>query len=898
MTFHGFCEWVLQHKSDIFGDEFFGFRLADDLEKMQCLRQCIDQGNWKHLRPFGAPYLYEYEIRAHISDLKREAFTPKSFKALLPDQEAQDLENPKNFYQKKTAYGEVGDMKKGVQEKIKTQYEKCEEMADIWTRFEEAKHALKIYDFDDQIAWVLNKLQTSSLLKSELQEQFQFILVDEYQDTNQAQNEILWNLTDFFEDPNLFVVGDGDQAIYRFQGASIANMKSFLERFPTTTQITLSQNYRSAPFVLASAYALVAHNQDRLDPDISLSAEGKHKDMKGVLKQGIFCARSSEIVFIADQINTLIEAKTKPSEIAILVRENKEVREIADYLSKFKIPVSTQISDNIFQCPEVLWFLDILALRQDFQKPDLLYRIMQAPFSDIPASLLLEIQVTSRTEKKSLFEVITEYKERHTTLDKFWNLLTENQKNYFHLPPSLWAEKVFHHSGMAQFYTQNASREGLLVLQKIKKFFEWIKLQEDKGSTFSEILERVELHKSLGVPLFPDPLPQDNQSVKIMTAHKSKGLEFEVVFLPGMNDKTWGNKRKIQKIKLPSLVQKKNTEDENQEERRLCFVALTRAKSQIYMTQASQDFSGREKAPALFWHEVPPSQIQAMSTGSIESRAHQLLPTYFQAPQAPLLTLEESEILKSLAQNFVWSATSLQNYLDCPRKFLYLNLIKIPTPSLKIMGYGSAIHKALEQFITEYKKTKKQNPDQALKYFKLSLQKQNLNTLEFNQALEHGNSMLQNYLKSQLPDLDITKNWELEAGFRTNIEGIDIYGKIDKIELSEDGKTGTLVDYKSGKPKNIVHGDRFWRQLVFYDLLVKNTKGLKWQAQNLVLEFLTPDAQGNFVKKDLQITQEDRDQVLQELKSAHKAVLNLEFPNKENPEKDTEIDYWQNFGTP
>ncbi len=890
-TFHGFCDSVLQEYPQFFPTEVGEFSLADDLERALIYRAIIDAKTWQYLKPFNDKYYYQRAFLSAVSQLKRENFTPDSLRMAIPAEKERRLQDPDNFYKRDSKYGKKGDLKAGIADKIDKVIGKMTELADLWEAFETAKRQQKKYDFDDQIYWVLQSIKNHPELKSELQERFQFILVDEYQDTNNSQNQILWELSDYFDDPNLFAVGDDDQAIYRFQGASLKNILDFETRFPKTQRVTLSENYRSAQSILDASYHSVGKNLERLDNSKSLQASGDNKAVTGQIHQAEFLSRSSELIWLSQQIKTCLKNGTKPQDIAILVRENREAREITRYLEQFGVRVSNRALDNLFEDPLVLNFVELLHVWLEPGLDHAFYQVLHAPHWKLDPEVLLDIHLQARNRKSSIAEQLKDNSD--PALQKIWKLISTSRKDYAGAAPLVVAEKLFHHTGLANWINRPGNSEQMSQLQKFKKLFAW--LDHHQNFSLPEVLDRITLHQELEVPVFPDPLPSDLQAVQVMTTHRAKGLEFEIVFIPGLLDRVWGNKRRRQLIPLPQITEQSH--DPNEDERRLFFVALTRAKQQIFCSYAQQDLSGRERLPAEFWHEVPESLVTTIDTDQAEAEAQALLPVFFQTPDTPVFTGNEQTILRKLVANFVWSASSLQNYLDCPRKFLYLNLLKVPTPSKSIFGYGSAMHEALEKFLQQYRMTGKGEVARLLEHFDQALKSQNLTTLERQEALAHGQEILANYHSQVLQaQLEGSQHWLFEADFRTELQDIPVYGRVDKVELSEDKAAGLLVDYKSGKPKKIVPGERLWRQLVFYDLLVNNTPKLSWKATGLELEWLTPDLKGRFVRTPLQITDEDRAQVIEELKRAHEKLQQLEFPMIENPNQDPEIDYWQSFG--
>ena len=376
-----------------------------------------------------------------------------------------------------------------------------------------------------------------------------------------------------------------------------------------------------------------------------------------------------------------------------------------------------------------------------------------------------------------------------------------------------------------------------------------------------------------------------------MTAHGAKGREFDTVFIPGLEDKKWGNPRSRSGIPLPHIFTE--TPDENEDERRLFFVALTRARRKIFISLATTDRTGREKNPSIFWHELPENCVRDLPTDEIESETQKLLPIFLTGERNFKLTDSEKSILRERVQNFVWSASALQNYLDCPRRFLFQNLYRFPRRPVPAISLGVALHEALERFV---RAGNFDAPAPLLAEFDRALRGQNLDLSEFKKLHEHGTEILKKYFEEKRESFADNAEFEFNFGkFSPEIDGIRITGKADKIEFLDEKRThAKIIDYKSGRPRQIQHGDRLWRQLVFYDILARTTRP-HWTLDPAELEFLTPDRTGKFSTKKYAPTPADREEVLNELRESDQKLKNLEFPLVENPKNDPDIDFWQSL---
>lgn len=896
-TFHGFCEWVMseypQHFEDTRGERL----VADDLQKALAFRDAIKAKKWEYFSNIWDEFTFQWKILGAISKLKRENISSDDLRALIPEEQKRLEADESNFYKRKTGNFQAGDFKPAKRKEIDQKVEKMNELADFWDVYEEKLSNAGYFDFDDQLMWVVKALQENENLKLDLQEQYQWVMVDEYQDTNSAQNAIVWSLTDYDNTPNVFAVGDDDQAIYRFQGASVENIFEFQQKFSSRTDVTLSANYRSAQNILDAAFSVIGKNLDRVDPEKSLIAGGTNTKYPGTITKAEFGSRYLEIGFLVDQIRKQLENGVKPNDMAVLVRKNAEILEVARELPKFGIPVSAQVFQNIFDHEYVKILILMVQIFSDPKNDDQIMELLHAPFFEINGATLLQFSLALHKQKKvSAIEFLILESESKPELKKVLDLIVHTRQQYWHCRPEVVVEKLLYESGLGTYLSSLDSVDTMESWQNIRKFLEWV--TEQRCEQLSDLLERIDLHRQLKIAVRPDPLPADRRAVHIMTAHKSKGQEFDVVFLPGLQDKVWGNPRGMVGLPLPHLFQEDH--DENEDERRLFFVALTRARKELYLSYSQTDFSGRSKNPSIFWNEIPDDLCTILPIDETEESVQKLLPVFLATPDAPPLLESEKDVLREYVKKFVWSATSLQSFLDCPRRFLYQNLYRFPRKPLPQMALGTALHEALEKYMRQYKDTDTKPPkSEILAQFDRALRGQNLEKEDFVKFQEHGREVLSHYFDEKEATWNTDDLIEFSfSKYAPSIDSIRITGTMDKIVFIDEMKTkAKIVDYKSGKPKPIKKDERLWRQLVFYDLLARHSKGISWTVDSCELEFLTPDYTGKLGKRSLEVTEKDRAQVIQELKDSHEKLQNFEFPMVENPENDPEIDYWQSFGS-
>jgi DNA helicase II / ATP-dependent DNA helicase PcrA len=888
-TFHGFSEWVMAEYPLKFETQKAGRELADDLMKALAYRDAVKTKHWKYFRPIHDELSQQKDVTAAISNLKRENCSPEKLRELIPSEREKWAADENNFYKKKYKDFNEGDEKPAEREKLENRIARMQEFSELWEVYEEKLKKRGGYDFDDLILWVTDSLAEDENLCFDLQERFQWMLVDEYQDTNSAQNSIIWALTDY-EQPNVFAVGDDDQSIYRFQGASTENIREFRSRFEKEglVEIALEENYRSGQTILDAAFTSIKNNTDRADEDRALIASGENKS-DSTIERVIVGSVPAEQTHIVDQIRRQMEDGVEPNEIAILVRKNREIDELSRILPQFGIPVAASIRGNIFDDEFVGQLISLLKIFITPETDDTLWEVLHAPYWDIPAQELLGYSL-SRERHQRVIEQLLKADNLGEKTQQFLTWLANSRKDFWHCRPEVVTERLLYSSGLLDYLVEQKRSDSIASLRKLVS---WI--TDQRCDTMPEILERLDLVKQFNIRVRPDALPADRRSVYLLTAHGAKGREFDVVFVPGLIDKSWGNPRgKNSSVPLPHIFTDREF-DVNAEERRLFFVALTRARKKIFLSHSTKDGNGRDKMPSPFWHEIPDSLCTDIEPDKIEERAQELLPTLLLSGKELLLTNEEETILRDQVKKFVWSATALQNYIDCPRRFLFQQLFRFPrkpTPEPQL-ALGVALHEALEKTLRGTI-----SEPALLSSFERALRGQNLKIEEFNRLLEHGTEILKRNFKEK-SDTWMAENVQTEINFgkyNPEIDGIRVTGKVDKIVFTDDQKKSVrIVDYKSGKPKYITKGEREWRQLVFYDLLARAAKA-PWSVESCVLEFLTPDSKNKLDSKTLQVTDEDRTHVISELKDAHQKILNLEFPLVENPKNDSEIEFWQHFG--
>ena len=938
-TFHSFCNAVILENPEVFG---FTSNLSpmDELDKILILQEILDQFKLGGpITPFGDPYAFLRDLENSISKLKQENISPERFTEITSNYQEflnknkttfenlisihgrnLTLEQVNDFYEKirkespfadsvRSFFSELEeaigtDQKSGkhltkFKNKVKNFYEKASknvlrnlELAKVFALYQEKIRKESLYDFDDMILFVLEKFKNKDELLAKYQEVFYYILVDEFQDSSGSQNEILKLLGSFFEDPNIVVVGDDDQSIYRFQGANLENILQFSESFKKTKVISLSQNYRSGQKILDASESLIQKNKERISSVFKVEKKLKSSLEKSNEKIKIYelADPKAEKKFVVKKISELIETGVSLNEIAILYRKNKDADDFAEILNKEGIAFKMKRKKNILENKEIEKIIDFLSLIADFSRKDLLFHILHFDCFDFDPleihQFFSENAKVSQSNQLKLLEKLLENEKMKELAEKIFKLkklsLNETLPNFFEvLVREIFLGNVLKNEDK----TKN--------LNALVGFFDYLKEFSRKfpEKDLPEFLKRITLLKENGIPINEEDLWTDKSAVNLLTAHSSKGLEFQYVFIVKADSKNWGKKRTVSKIELPPGILKHASKLETmnksiEDERRLFYVAMTRAKKECFITWSSLSESGRENLPCMFSSEITDEHKVTEKVELEEIDLEETLKLPFKKDQNKFdLNLD---VIKPKLKNYVLSVTHLNNFLICPIKFYYEVLLRVPYAPSKFLSFGNAIHEAFLEFFTRFKKSQKLPPSSFLtESFSKALKRQTLSTEEFKEIEKYGLSNLENYFSNYQETF--SPNCLNEFNFRShgvNLGGIPITGVIDKIEFLDKERV-RVSDYKTGNPDNkssyFKPGGDYHRQISFYKILSSNSPRFSWKMVSGEIDFIVASRKtGKFIRREVDLKEEDVENTKQEIKFMWEKISNFEFNKTED----------------
>lgn len=895
-TFHGFCNDVIKRFPDYF-QELIAATSITELEQIQILEKILTDNDFSLLKPLGDLLYYVRPLLSTINDLKKENISPEDFaKGVIKWEE--DFKKKDDLYHAKGAH--KGKMK-GMYVTMQRNIQKNKEVAKVYQLYEELLHKKKQYDYNDMLLTVITTMQKNAEFLLQLQEQFHYILVDEHQDTNTAQNTLLELLASFHPNPNIFVVGDEKQAIFRFQGASLENFLYFQKLYTQAILITLTENYRSSQTILDSAIGMMAQNNTLPEPlqrGIKLQAKAGHENKKiHIAKLQTF---ESEFAYIAHDIQQKIIHGIQPTTIAALVRKNKDIVPLTQYCDLYEVPYVIEADQDILADTIIQQLILLLRTIQNLGSDAELIGVLHSMFFDIEPMDIYRLVAYANQEKISIWSLLDEtdqLEEVHLKNKKSLQTITQKfqtwKKLCYEMPLDQLIKCVLEQSGLLSFLLKK--KQGLIHLENIKRFLQEVYIQVAKNPQF-------DLEKLL---IFVDTLAEHHMrithvptiaknGIHIMTAHKAKGLEFDYVYIMQVYEGHWGSGRKIAgSITIPweylkTTLTLPTEEDVYEDERRLFFVALTRAKKEIIVSYATHSIDGKEQIPSAFLSEIDDVFLEEIPTQQFEEAflAHptiSLSSTQSESKNKKQENYRENKnFFADLFQKKGLSATALANYLTCPWRYFFCNLLEVPGVPTEKETYGKAIHQSLAEFFQ--KQQELQSKQLLLTTFTKIIEQTETMTLVKKRLQEEGEKALSGFFDTIIPQIQQPALSEI-AIRGILLDDIPLNGRIDLLEKQTESNY-IVHDFKSTKPisRNAIAGivgDRnYKRQLLFYKLLLDSYKNNQYKTTTGVIDFVQPDEKGNYKSETFTLAQKEVNELKTLIKQVTEEIRNLDFWEK------------------
>ncbi len=853
-TFHSFCDKILRQEGFFLGMDP-NYKLMTEAESYSFFKRNLFDLPLKTLRPLNSPAKFISEILKYYSRLQDEDVNPEEFLKYVKS-------------------------KKGVFEK--EEYIEMKELAETYKVWTELKEKEARMSFGDLIANTLRLFREKPHILQKYREKFKYVLVDEYQDTNYAQN-VLVNILMLGKDyekanlqerkkANITVVGDDDQAIYKFRGAAISNILQFKEVYPNLKRVVLTQNYRSNQEILDCAYGLIKNNNPyRLE-----ETEGIKKRLfanKKPVKNAVSLFFSSDINQEADSIAREIlnltgksknnvqkydskgqasllsssKGSYKFSDIAILVRANSHADDITPFLRYYGIPYKFSGKKTLYSRPEIKCLISFLKVVCDYKDDLNMFNLLQMDIWNLETTDFIEVFSNARREKTSSFKflksVLNSKRENFAKksfskqgLQSFKILIEILEKSFKKVKEGRATSQIVYdfltESGYLKSLESEDSAENNFRLQNISKFFELVKNfeYENKGTNIFEYLDYLEYSVDIGeTPSIDDDVFAEYDAVNIYTVHGAKGLEFPVVFMPSLVKGRFPARNMSDTLSLPEeLVKEKLPDqgDENsniQEERRLFYVGATRAMDRLFLSAAQYygEARSRKNKPSVFLNELLARDV----TNELDSVKREKF-----SFAKNICTIDEEIDPSALPKDFAKriSYSEINDYEACPKKYRYKYVLRIPVPLTHNATFGSVIHLTLKDFYKLLKNAnegfegfiEKPNLDDLFRLYEKHWRSEGFeNKGHEKEKKKKGYEMLERFF-NEIHTGD-EKIVDLEQKFKFKVEDIVVSGVVDRIDsLGE--KSVELIDYKTGKAKKQKEVDNDI-QLTIYGIFAKES---------------------------------------------------------------------------
>jgi len=839
-TFHRFSDRILKQEGLEIGLDP-SYKIISYPEQWLLLRKNIFKLDLNYFRPLGNPTKFISAILKFISRLQDENVSWEKFK-------------------------EFADRFEGELEE-KTRWK---ELAHIYEKYQQLKIEKSKMDFGDLIQWNIKLFKERPNILKKYQEQFKHVLVDEFQDTNFAQYELIKLLCpSTLEERSLVVVGDDSQSIYKFRGAAVSNILQFMEDYPDAEMVTLLDNYRSNQKILDAAYKLIQNNNpDTLESKLGISKElvSRVEQSKSVPQILHLETLEDEIEQVMIKITELLEQNTQYSykDVAILARANSHLEPFVLALRKHNLPYQLVGNRGLYDRDEIR---DVMALIKVLVNPldnISLYRVLSMDSLKISRETTLNILTQAKIKRINMWEVIEDSNDENLiSLKDTFAVFQEKMAKY---QPHELIYEIVRDTNYLEQYVEIETVDNNLCIQNLNLFLEKVKqfereYYEDTREipTIVEFLDHIELMVESGDNPAQAEI-EDIDTINLLTVHASKGLEFPIVFIVNTVSDRFPTKNRKDVIMLPDelISEELPTGDEHiQEERRLFYVAMTRAKDSLYMTNAKSYGGTRDKRPSGFLDEtkIKVTNVEKPQRENTQGNLFGISSGYKEI-QKDNIPIELGNV----------SYSKLNKYETCPLSYKYSYVLNIPTPPNGALNFGIAIHDTLYEYHLKKSFGKNLSWEELLEVYRnkwvpLGYMSKDHTNLRF----ESGEKLLRGYYEKH-KDENI-KHVGLEKWFNIRIGKDKFIGKIDRIDKLPSGNV-ELIDYKTGSSKDQKTIDKD-EQLAFYTLGAQEALGLK--VEKLSYYYLEEGIKlsTNRTPKQLETTKEKAEGTIEEIKKGN-----------------------------
>lgn len=769
-----------------------------------------------------------------------------------------------------------------------TLFTKLQTVAKLFQQLNNELRRIGNFDFDDMVVEAVHALENNPEILYELQEQFHYILVDEFQDTNKAQLRIIKALGQnpvWRGRPNIMVVGDDDQAIYAFQGADSSNMSAFYNLFTSPKIMDLIINYRSSSQITNFCNNIASLLSDRISQKQNTSYLSRKQNSKSAIKYLVFTSELEQYHKIARNIKDSLNNGQNAGSIAVIAPKHRYLERIVPFLIDQSIPVAYERRENILQSPIVRQIKTCLELiyiisRGDYRAADsLMVEILSYQFWQLPSTDIVKMSLAVKKAKQSWLEygLLHSSSQIREICHWFFELsrkaTTEPLEYMFDaiIGPEKLATKnkkpIIFSSPLRQYFfnpqiRRHDSHQYLTFLSQLISLRQHVRQWQPNRKLFLvDFLNFYDDHMQSDIPIVDNnPVVQKADAVQVMTAHKAKGLEFETVYIINALENIWGgsSRQRGDLIKLPHNFELWSGDGNLNDKIRLFYVAASRAKTNLIISSYAQEEDGRQSDQLSFLEStnLQPKLVKNAKMIDSQTKNINILQTDWRY-RFHKIVADQPTIFGPIIENYQLSATHLNNFTDIvnygPQYFLVHNLLKFPQSMTTSAVFGDALHKTWQQ-ISKFQRLNNRLPSTkwAIDKYKNLIISKPLRQDDYIKLIKRGRRAIIINLKNRPSQFKSNQIIELDFKFQGSYLGNCLLsGKIDKIIPQSDKKV-EVVDLKSGKVLkswndsqiyNQIKLHKFKQQLLFYKILIENSAlyGENVQVNCGRIQFLEPD---------------------------------------------------------
>ncbi len=791
---------------------------------------------------------------------------------------------------------------------------KMKSLAHLYEEYNRAMYTSGLVDFDDLLMETNKALEHHEELRANLEERYLYIHVDEFQDTSGVQMRLINNITSnpIHEGrPNILAVGDDDQSIFKFQGANLDNILSFGTTYRESTIVVLQENYRSTKPILDLAEAVIEHSTERLTShfDISKTQRSNTTDLGNLTY--IQCpSRHHEAMEVAQRITALLREKTAPSEIALLARSHKDLMLCSEVMTTLAIPHNYERQENVFELPPIKDLILILETAHSIYNhtyvfdQSLIPTLCAMPCFAIKEEALWKLSIDSYQHREPWISTMLKSEEESLVLlGKFILHLSVKAKQVplmelidmaMGTTECIFDDDQLFRSPLKKHHFSDITTSYVKYLEALRTLHDQILERHGEYISLGDFLTLIKKYASYNISLsLQSTWEQDGDKVTLLSAHKSKGLEFDHVFVIGASEEQWHTKGMSSNLPFPSNLPLLPPKDNPEDVRRLFFVAITRAKTHLTLSMPLAKDNGKEQSSLSYitteWQQQYASQPMHHLTDHLDTLEDVIM------ERLPKDSTTQEEILTTQLQGFSLSASKLTQFINIvdhtPEEVTRDMLLHFPRSPIPQMSYGNVIHSTLHDFHVSYKTTGVvPSLEHVLSTFEEKLKKEHMTPQDKEDYALHGQEVIHLYHKgfSEHPSKDFLSEYDLGKE-HIHIGDVPVRGVIDFLSTDVTNKSLTITDFKTGKALYHLGNQKYTShsikalsyklQLTFYAAMLKySSKYHSYTDITGCIHFVQPST-GTIHKPEIMITPRDIQRMEHLIKAVYTRIMSLDFPD-------------------